>query len=103
MTEKEMEAIKNRWCQVDADLEDLMAEVALLNHEVMGYQVSDGYDKGFEHGQSGAVAEVLSLRAEVERLRSCMMMVANDGHTNDPDGCLSCAAVAMSRATVRPS
>lgn len=47
----------------------LVTEVRRLNEEIMGHQVRDGYDKGYEHGQAAAVAEVLRLRAERDELR----------------------------------
>lgn len=52
------------------DLDASRAEVERLTHEIMGYQVDDGYAKGHEHGQASTVAIVLELRAEIERLRA---------------------------------
>ena len=56
-----------RWSQ---QVHRLIETVKALNEEIMGYQVRDGYDKGYEHGQAAAVAEVLRLRAERDELRT---------------------------------
>jgi hypothetical protein len=56
-------------------LERLAAEVDSLNHEIMGYQVDGGYDKGHEHGALVAVKyrdEAKRLAADNVRLRAAL-------------------------------
>lgn len=45
---------------------ELEAEVEKLNDEIAGYQVKDGYDKGYEHGSATAI-KVLSNPARCDR------------------------------------
>ena len=64
-----------RWSQ---QVHRLIETVKALNEEIMGYQVRDGYDKGYEHGQSAAVAEVLRLREQNDGLYQATLMLGKE-------------------------
>ena len=71
-------------------------EIAALNDEIMGYQVRDGYDKGHEHGQAAAVAEVLALRAERDALRAEVATLRGERVA-----CANCSADIAARDALR--